>query len=88
MMTVKKLNEYADNLETEGIVSSLPNGAKGEEAAPEVVLGKVCDIYKKVRPFFEFLSSPAFFFIPKKWRASISTFMMVLDGLCPPVIEE
>lgn len=78
MMTLSELNKHADSLDVEGMISenSLV-AAKG----PEEVIGKVCGVYQKVRPFLEIVGN--LFFIPKKWRAAIMTFVAILDGLCP-----
>lgn len=79
MYSIQKLNEHADTIENEGI------GAEGlgEAADPGEIIGKVCGVYKKVRPFLEVINS--LFFLPKKWRAAIASFMLVMDGLCPGV---
>lgn len=81
MMTLSEIHKYAESLDVEGMVSEkslLPAGAK---ASPDEIMGKVCGIYQKVRPFLEVITS--LFFIPKKWRTAILSFMAVLDGLCP-----
>ena len=79
-MTFHQLNEHAEKLELEGMAEAfiIPEGAK---AGPEEILQKICGIYQKVRPFLEVVAS--LFFIPKKWRDAIKTFMSILDGLCP-----
>jgi hypothetical protein len=82
MLTFEQLNEHADTLEKDGMISEneliVPEGAK---ASPAEVMSKVCGIYQKVRPFLELAAN--LFFLPKKWRTPIQSFMLVLDGLCP-----
>lgn len=82
MMTLDQLNKHADTLDTDGMISEhslvIP---EGEVVVPDEILGKICGIYKKVRPFLELIAN--LFFLPKKWRTPILSFMLVLDGLCP-----
>lgn len=86
MMTFSQLQEHAAQLEAEGLLSEQSLiSEKGAKASPEEILGKVCGIYHKVRPFLEVVAS--LFFIPKKWRQAIQTFMGILDGLCPAMPE-
>lgn len=82
MLTFDQLNKHADTLDTDGMVSehSLMT-TEGVALAPDEVMGKICGIYKKVRPFLELAAN--LFFLPKKWRTPILSFMLVLDGLCP-----
>ena len=83
-MTFSQLNEHAEKLELEGMAEAFIT-AEGAKASPEEILSKVCGIYQKVRPFLEVVAS--LFFIPKKWRDAIRTFMGILDGLCPGVVN-
>lgn len=82
MYTFDQLNAHADTLDTDGMISEhslvTPEGAK---ATPDEIMVKVCAIYNKVRPFLELVAS--LWFLPKKWRTPILSFMLVLDGLCP-----
>lgn len=82
MYTKEQLNALADSLDMDGMISEhslvTPEGAK---ATPDEIMTKVCGIYHKVRPFLELVAS--LWFLPKKWRTPIVSFMMVLDGLCP-----
>ena len=82
MMTISELNKYAGTLDTEGMAAessfTAPDGAK---ASSDDILGKVCGVYQKARPFLEVLTN--LFFIPKKWRSVITTFMVSMDMLCP-----
>lgn len=81
-MTISELDRYADEIEMEGMgLKSSSTASKGAKASADDVLGKVCGVYQKARPFLEVLTS--LFFIPKKWRAIISTFMVSMDMLCP-----
>jgi hypothetical protein len=48
---------------------------------PGEVLGKVCGIYQKVRPFLELVSD--LFFVPKKWRDSLDKYIALMDQICP-----
>lgn len=75
-MTLEQLNEHADKLEAEGMAVDLTEAKTADE-----ILGKICEIYHKVRPFLERVSN--LFFLPRKWRRAIETFIGVLDGLCP-----
>jgi len=82
-MDMEKLNDYADELtlyaktlESQGMALDFVM----EKPEPNQVLERVCTIYKKVRPFLELIGS--FFFLPKKWRSAINTFVLVMDGVC------
>lgn len=77
-MNISELNEYANKLETEGMVTVEIEGAK---AGPGEVIASICKIYQKVKPFLEVYTS--LFFLPKKWKTPVITFMVFLDGLCP-----
>ena len=50
-------------------------------ADPRGVLGKICEIYKAIRPILVALSN--FPLIPGKWRAALKTFIKLMDKLCP-----
>ncbi len=50
------------------------------KAGPEDVRGKVCEVYKAVRPILVALSN--FPLIPKKWRTAIKVFIRLMDALC------
>lgn len=75
-MNFEQLNTIANELDTKGLADSsiLP-----EDAQPGDALGKVGEIYQKVRPFLEAVG--LLFFVPKKWRSAILTFIAVMDGL-------
>lgn len=51
------------------------------KAKPQEVLGKVCSIYRKVRPFLELASD--LFFVPKKWRTALDNYLILMDQICP-----
>lgn len=76
-MNITELNSYADKLETEGMVTE----SIGAKAGPGEVIASICKIYQKVKPFLEVYTS--LFFLPKKWKTPVITFMVFLDGLCP-----
>lgn len=80
MFSIQQLNEHADKIDNEGIGGE---DLTAEVTDPGEIIGKVCGVYKKVRPFLEVINS--LFFLPKKWRAAIASFMLVMDGLCPGV---
>lgn len=82
MMTLSEINAHADSLDTDGMLSE---NSLVEAKGAEDIIGKVCGVYQKVRPFLEVIGN--LFFIPKKWRAAIMTFVAVLDGLCPSIPE-
>lgn len=64
-------------------------GRAAEEAKPSelltneplAVLGKVCEVYQKVRPILQFVGG--FWLIPAKWREAVKVLMNTLDGICP-----
>lgn len=80
MMTVSQLNAHADDIEVNGLLSeAVLTDANDEDGSG--VMGKVCGVYKKVRPFLEVVTK--LFFLPQKWRQPIVALMVVMDGLCP-----
>lgn len=83
MYSIQKLNSLADQLEEDGIVGT---DKAANLAEPGDILAKAGEIYHKIRPFLEFFSGA--FFVPKKWRTVIVTFLMTLDGLFPEVVEQ
>jgi len=48
---------------------------------PAEVLGKVCAVYRGVRPILIGLAWIPF--IPGSWKRALAKFQSVLDGLCP-----
>ena len=78
MMTLSQLHAHVETLDTDGLVTE---NSLAEAKGVDDIIGKVCAVYQKLRPIFEFLT--IFIFIPKKIRNAILSFMMVLDGLCP-----
>jgi hypothetical protein len=50
-------------------------------ASPGDVLAKVCSIYRAVRPILNLIAKVPL--LPKKWRDAISTFVNLMDSLCP-----
>lgn len=80
MMTIEELDAYSDKLETEGMIATDIAG-DGTKATPGEIITKACGVYRKVRPFLEVYTS--LFFVPKKWKAPVITFMVFMDGLCP-----
>jgi len=50
-------------------------------AAPGEVLGKLCAIYRGIRPILIILQT--FPLIPKKWWDAIKVFTALMDTLCP-----
>lgn len=74
MQSIHDLNRLADDLDTKGMADeSLAADDKGG------AIQKVKVIYEKVRPFLDAVGN--LFFVPKKWRAAINTFVAVMDGL-------
>lgn len=51
------------------------------KSTPVEVLGKVCNIYQAIRPFLTLASN--LFFVPKKWRTAINSYMALMDQVCP-----
>lgn len=86
-MTVQQLNQLADSLEAEGLSAASVEGPAGADAAfdPTAIMGKICGIYRKVKPFLDFLLS--MWFVPAKWRTAILSFTGMLDMICPPPTE-
>lgn len=82
MYTIEQLNAHADSLDVDGMVNEhsliTPEGAK---ATPDEIMAKICGIYHKVRPFLELFTN--LWFLPKKLRTPVISYMVVLDGLCP-----
>lgn len=50
-------------------------------AKPAEVIGKICGIYGKVRPFLEMAGGVPL--IPKKWRAALKSYIALMDVVCP-----
>lgn len=82
-MKTVKVEEHFDALD----LSSMKAGGADHfttadvKAKPLEVLGKVCSIYKKVRPFLELASD--LFFVPKKWRDALDNYIALMDQICP-----
>lgn len=55
--------------------------AEAVKEQPAVVLGKLCGVYHKIRPFLDWASR--FFLVPKKAKAAIKAFMALNDVVCP-----
>lgn len=55
--------------------------ASDVKQTPGIVLQKVCGIYKIVKPFLGVIAG--LFFVPAKWRASLSGFIALMDTICP-----
>ena len=55
------------------------SSATSLKAAP--TSSQLCEIYKGVKPILEVVSKLPF--IPQKWRDAITTFISVLNALCP-----
>lgn len=82
-MTEQQVNEHFDNLD---LSEMAPDGGLGFNAAdakanPGEVIGKICTIYHKIRPFLDLVDN--LFFIPKKWREAIKSYMVLMDAVCP-----
>jgi len=76
MKSFDEINQLADQLDTNGMADQ---SVLADDAQPGDALGKVGEIYQKVRPFLEAVGM--LFFVPKKWRSAILTFIAVMDGL-------
>lgn len=55
--------------------------AEAVAAQPANVLGRVCEIYRAVRPILVVLSN--FPLIPERWRRALKIFIDLMDRLCP-----
>ena len=51
------------------------------QADPGGVVGKVCAIYRGIRPILGAVA--AIPLIPKNWKAALQVFLDLMDGLCP-----
>lgn len=71
MQNLDELNALAGKLADEGL-----------DQPTETVdnpLGKIGEVYGKVRPFLVAIGN--LFFIPRNWRSTILTFVVIMDGL-------
>jgi hypothetical protein len=55
--------------------------AASVRANPAAALPQICQIYKAVKPILQALAN--FPLIPPAWRAVITTFIGLMDTLCP-----
>jgi hypothetical protein len=55
--------------------------AASVQANPAAALPKICPIYKAVKPILKVLVGLPF--IPPAWRTVITTFIGLMDALCP-----
>jgi hypothetical protein len=76
-MTVEQVHEHVSAID----LDTLKPLEIDDDLGQIKILEKICEIYQKVRPILEFLST--FFIIPKKWKAVILAFMATMDQLCP-----
>jgi hypothetical protein len=81
-----KLEAAEAHFDALDLKSMAPGGADYFTAAdvkvkPADVLTKVCSIYQKVRPFLSLAGE--LFFVPKKWRDALKTYMALMDQVCP-----
>ena len=51
------------------------------KANPATVVPKICAIYQAIRPIVIALQKVPL--IPKKWRAVIAAFVVLMDAFCP-----
>ncbi len=77
-MTLEQLDEHIIHLEEEGFLNA--DTIAIAKASPEEAGGKVCVIFKKVKPVLEMVST--LWLVPKKWRTVIATFIISMDDLC------
>ena len=80
------MEQAEQHFEALDLSSMAPGGADhfvaaDVQAKPLEVLGKVCSIYQKVRPFLVLASS--FFLVPKKWKVALQGYLELMDTLCP-----
>lgn len=82
-MTEQQVEQHFESLDLNEMKAggALHFSAADVKAKPAEVLGKVCGIYQKVRPFLELASN--LFLIPKKWRDALKTYMGLMDTVCP-----
>lgn len=81
-----KLAQVEEHFEALDLNEMAPGGALHFSPADVTtkagdVIGKVCGIYQKVRPFLSLASE--LFLVPAKWRAALKSYMALMDGLCP-----
>lgn len=83
MYTAEQVESHFENLD----LSTMDAGgadhfsAADTQSKPLEVLGKVCSIYKKVKPFLELASN--LFLIPAKWRNALKSYIALMDQVCP-----
>lgn len=82
-MKLEHIEAHFDGLDLSAMA---PGGSDHFVAAdvkskPVEVIGKVCSIYQKVRPFLSLASD--LFFVPKKWRDALKSYMGLMDQICP-----
>lgn len=54
-----------------------PDGAK---LAPSEIIGKICPVYKIVKPILQgIILMP---FIPAAWKAAVEIFVKIMDKIC------
>lgn len=75
-MNLQELNILADEFDSNGLADQSIE-AEGENKGGAIA--KVKNIYGKVRPFLYAVGN--LFFVPKKWRTAILTYIAVMDGL-------
>lgn len=80
-MTLEEVHSHVEAIDLDTLQQLEISADASDELGKFRALDKVCEIYQKVRPVFEFLSN--FWLIPKKWKALIVVFMQTMDTLCP-----
>ncbi len=75
-----------EHIESADLSEFAPGGKKHVTASmatanPELVVPRICSIYRTVRPILVALST--FPLIPPKWREALKVFISVMDQLCP-----
>lgn len=82
-MTNEQLADHFDQVDETTMAFGGPLHFTPEEiqADPGAVIGKVCGIYKTIRPFMEWASN--FFLFPRKIKEVLKTAISLLDTLCP-----
>jgi hypothetical protein len=87
MTTAKLTFEMIDAHVKKADLSAFEKGGKfyfappeGAKLAPAEIIGKICPVYKIVKPILQgILLMP---FIPAAWKAPVEIFISIMDKLC------
>lgn len=83
MATFEDINQHIESVDLTAFATGGPKAVTAAMASsnPELVLPRICSIYRTVRPILVVLST--FPLIPPRWREALTIFINVMDQLCP-----